>query len=204
MYPNQPQPSFTPDYLNQIAPQAPKRQLFNRNRLIFGGLGLAFVIIILLSLIIKATTGGTTKDLQQLTARLQTTQTIASGAQTKLKSSELRSLNSNLGLYLTNTLRDINTQRKDEGIDPNNLDKKIVASEAATDMTNRLEDARLNAVYDSTYAREMSYQLESIMALIYQVKASTSRQSLKDFLDSTYANLKPTQTAFSDFNATNG
>ena len=201
MDPNQPQPSFTPDYLNQIAVQ-PTKKLPNRNLLIFAGLGIAVVVIILLSVIVSAFASHTTEYTQRLAARLSTTQTIATGAQANIKSSELRSLNSNLQLYLTNTIRDINAQLKNENIDPTSLDSKIVASESGTDMAGRLEDARLNAVYDSTYAREMSFQLESIMALIDQVKASTNQQSLKDFLNSAWSNLQPTQIAFSNFSAT--
>lgn len=200
---NQPQPNFTPDYLNQIAVQ-PKKQLPNKKLLILGGLGLVVVIVVIISLILSAFASHTTEYMQRLTARLNTTQIIASSAQTNIKSSELRSLNSNLQLYLTNTVRDIDTQLKNENIDPTNLNKNIVTSEAATDMINRLEDGRLNAVYDRTYAREMAYQLESIIALFDQVESSTGKQSLKGFLDSARSNLQPTQAAFSDFNAANG
>lgn len=203
MDPNQPQPNLTPDYLNQIAVQ-PTKQLPNKKLLILGGLGLAVVIVIIISLILSIFASHTTEYMQRLTARLDTTQTIAASAQTNIKSSELRSLNSNLQLYLTNTVRDIDIQLKNENIDTASLDKKIVTSEAATDMISRLEDGRLNAVYDRTYAREMAYQLESIIALFDQVESSTGKQSLKNFLDSARSNLQPTQAAFADFNAANG
>ena len=203
MDPNQPQPNFTPDYLNQIAVQ-PTKQLPNKKLLILGGIGLVVVIVTLISLVLSAFASHTSEYMQRLTARLNTTQTIASSAQINIKSSELRSLNSNLQLYLTNTVRDIGNQLKNENIDPTNLDTKIVASEAATDMINRLEDGRLNAVYDRTYAREMAYQLDSIIALFDQVESSTSNQSLKDFLDNARTNLEPTQAAFSSFNTANG
>jgi hypothetical protein len=202
MDPNQPQPNFTPDYLNQIAVQ-PTKSAPNKKLLIIGGLGLVVVLVIVISLILAVFASHTTEYMQRLTARLNTTQTITTSAQINIKSSELRSLNSNLQLYLTNTIRDITIQLKNEKIDPASLDKKIVASETATDMINRLEDARLNAVYDRTYAREMAYQLESIIALIDQVESSTGSQSLKSFLDSSRTNLQPTQTTFSDFNAAN-
>ncbi len=163
---------------------------------------MAVVIIILISILVSAFASHTSEYMQRLAARLNTTQTIASGAQVNIKSSQLRSLNSNLQLYLTNTIRDIGTQLTSENIDPANLDAKIVASEAATDMINRLENGRLNAVYDRTYAREMAYQLDSIIALFDQVESSTSSQSLKNFIDNARSNLQPTQTAFSNFNTT--
>ncbi len=203
MDPNQPQPNFTPDYLNQIAVQSTK-QPPNKKILILAGMGLAVVIVIIISIALTAFASHTTEYMQRLTARLMTTQTIATNAQTNIKSSDLRSLNTNLQLYLTNTLRDIDTPLKNEKIDPAKLDKTIVTSEAATDMINRLENGRLNAVFDRTYAREMAYQLDSIIALLDQVESSTGSQSLKSFIDSARTNLQPTQKAFSDFNATNG
>ena len=192
------------DYLNQIAPQSAKKFQLNQRKLIIGaiaGVVLLFVITVF-ALIGMARTSD--KPLQQLAARLQSTEKIVGDAQSKLKSTELRSLNSNLKIFLTNTNRDITAPLADQKINTAKLDKTIVAEEVRTDITDRLEDARLNAVYDRTYARELSYQLETITTLIEQIKSSTSSQSLQTFLDNTSTNLQPTQKAFADFNASNG
>ena len=192
------------DYLIQIAPQSAKKLRLNQRKLIIAGVAGAVLLFFITIFTLAGMAGTSNKPLQQLAARLQSTETIVGNAQSRLKSSELRGLNSNLKIFLTNTNRDITAQLANQKINTSKLDKTIVAEEAGTDITNRLEDARLNAVYDRTYARELSYQLETITTLIEQIKSSTSSQSLQTFLDNTSTNLQPTQKAFADFNASNG
>lgn len=163
---------------------------------------LAIAIAVTLLIVISATSNKGT--LQHLAARLQSTETIVSGAQSKIKSTQLRALNSNLKIYLTNTNRDIVDPLSKQNVDVNKIDKSITSSETGKDVTDRLEDARLNAVYDRTYAREIAYRLETILALMHQIDDSTSSKSLKSFLDGAITNLEPSQKSFEDFNATNG
>ena len=68
---------------------------------------------------------------------------------------------------------------------------------AATE--ERLEDARLNAVFDRTYAREMEYQLATLLALMERVYSSTSSSSLKEYLEESYDNLEPLHEQFAAF-----
>jgi len=203
-YPTQPpSPSGVPvDYLNQIAPQAPKRPMFTFGIKQLLMIGAALVIlVIILAVVVGSITGGKKEPLERLSTRLTATQSVVSAAQPNLKSSELRSLNSNLNLYMTNTNRDIAEPLKAAGITTKNLSKSIVASESTTALSARLEDARLNAVFDRTYAREMAYQLGTLMTLMNQTYKTTSSTSLKTFLKTAYDNLKPTQESFANFNA---
>ncbi len=204
MDPNQQPSAFSVDYLNQIAPQAPQKKLFDKRLL---GLMIVVGVLAVVAIvggIIASSSGQTSKSLEKLSARLQATATIASDAQTKLKSSDLRSLNSNLKLYLTNANRDMTTQLALDNIDTAKLDKSIVATEANTAMVARLEDARLNAVFDRTYAREMAFQISTIETLMQEINNTSPRAGIKSLLNSTYDNLQPTQKAFEDFNAVNG
>jgi len=204
MDPNQPQPNLPADYLNQIAPQTPKKMPLNLSKkqlLVGGGLLAAILIVILLAVIINLTSNK--KPFEQLVARLQSTATIVTNAQTDIHSSNLRALNSNLKIYLTNTNRDIAAPMLDVKIDVTKLDKDIVTSEAGTDITARLSDARLNAVYDTTYVREMSYRLDTIVNLMQQDYKSTGSTKLKSFLSSAYTNLQPIQKQFADFSDAN-
>ena len=203
MQPNVPQSYPSMEYLNQIAPQAPKRGRFSKFQLMIFG-GAAFVLILIIASIIAATTSGGDQSSQQLAARLLSTQTIVASAQKTIKSTQLSALNSNLLIYLTGTNHDIVAPLKALGIDVAHLDPIIVKNEAGTDVTARLEDARLNAVYDSTYAREMSYRLDTIVNLMQKIENSTSSSKMKAFLETAKTNLAPTQKAFSEFNdATN-
>jgi len=203
MQPNQQPPIYSVDYLNQIAPKAPKKQLFTRMHLIVAG-GLSVLIIGIIVIGLVASGSSTSGPSQTLAARLITTETIVGDSQANLKSTELRTLNSNLKIYLTNTNRDIVAPLTKTGVNASKIDPKILAKESGTVITDRLEDARLNAVFDRTYAREIAFQLEKIVVLMRQLYDSTNDASLKSFLEGAYTNLEPTQQAFSAFNAANG
>ncbi|MBC7943531.1 hypothetical protein H7X68_03485 [Candidatus Saccharibacteria bacterium] len=201
MNPNQ--PDYSIDYLNQIAPQAPKKGWLTRKQLIIAGV-LGFFVFLALIMIVAAVSNNSPEPTRQLAARLKATEAIVSDAQRGLNSTQLRTLNSNLKIYLTNANRDIVAPLAKVGINVAKLDKNLVASEAGATMTSRLEDARLNAVYDRTYAREIAYQLETVTTLMSQVYNATRNKDLKTFIDETRINLDPIQKQFAEFNAANG
>lgn len=165
-------------------------------------IGVALVVLVsILAIVVNGIAGGKKEPLEQLAARLNATQVVVNNAQVNLKSSELRSLNSNLKLYMTNTNRDITAPMLSAGVNTAKLSKSVINAESTTALSARLEDARLNAVFDRTYAREMAYQLGTIMTLINQDYKTTSNAQLRTFLKSAYDNLKPTQDSFANFTA---
>jgi hypothetical protein len=198
MNPNDNQ-SIPADYLNQIAVKPTKKESFLNKRPILIG-GIAIVVIILILMVIGSLSSGT-KPSEQLAARLLATQNVANDATSKIKSPELRALNSNLKIYLTNAIRDIAAPLSKEKLNINKLDKKVVLAESDTKMLATLEDARLNAIYDRIYAREMAYQLDTVLTLMRQIDNDTGNKDLKSFLDSKIENLVPIQKQFADFNA---
>lgn len=209
MNPDSPQSPVTPsspvDYLNQIAPKQQKKLPFQRGPRLFILIGAILVlVVVVVAIVLNIISQSTRHPLEQLAARLTATEKIVTSAKPNLKSSELRGLNSNLGLYLTNTNRDIAEPLLSAGVHVDKLDKKIVSDESGDAILSRLEDARLNAIYDRTYAREMAYQLETLITLMKQIYSSTGNSELKQFLQTTYASLEPTQEAFAEFNAANG
>jgi predicted outer membrane protein len=206
MYPNQPTPPQAPlptDYLNQIAPQAPKKQIFQfgLKQVIIIGAALVILVIILAS-VVGAITGGKKDPIEHLAARLAATSTVATDAQANLKSSQLRSVNSNLKLYMTNTNRDIATPLLAAGVNTAKLSKSITTSESTAALSARLEDARLNAVFDATYAREMAYQLGTTLTLMQQIYQGSGNTSLRTFIKSAYDNLLPIQVSFANYSST--
>lgn len=201
--PFQPSAGYSADYLNQIAPVTATKQRFSKIQMIIGGvLGALVIIVIGLSLFLNLTR--TPSSNQTLAARLLTTETIVGTAQPILKSTELRTLNSNLKIFLTDTNRGIAEPLLKVKVDVSKLDKTIVASESGEELIATLDDARLNAVYDKTYAREMAYRLQKIMTLMEKIYKTTGSASYKEFLENAYKNLEPTQQAFEKFNAANG
>lgn len=201
MEPTQQPPNYSVEYLNQIAPKPPKRGLFGNQRTLFIAIAAALILGILI-IVVGSIIGNRPNHLQQLAARLQSTETIVNGAQVNIQSSQLRSLNSSLSIFFANTNRDIVAPLAASGINASKLDQKIVASENGADVVAKLEDARLNAVYDTTYASEMSYRLEMTMILMKDIYNSTSNKSLKTFLQTAYQNLAPIQKQLADFNST--
>lgn len=192
------------DYLNQIAPQTPKSGpfQFNLKTVIIAAIA-AIALVIVLVIIVGNIASGNQKPWQQLSVRLGTTAELANDATSKIKNSELRSLNSNLKLYLTNTTRDLDAQLVAAKIDVKKIPASITKAEDTTDTATRLEDARLNGKYDSAYAREMSYQLATILSLYQQLYSGSSKQETKDFLNTAYDNLLPTQEALANYSAAN-
>lgn len=200
MYPEAPINPTPTDYLEQIAPRTTKPGFaFNGKPMILAGIA---AIVLLVIIIILGSMSGNIKPTQRLAARLTTTASTVDYATDNIKSSALRALNSDLRLFLTNTVRDIGPILAKDGVKISNLDKKVLAAESNTDMLARLEDARLNVDFDNTYAREMSYQLDMVLTLMKQIYSSTSSRSLKDFLTNSYTNLAQIQQEFSKFNST--
>lgn len=189
------------DYLDRIAPKSlPKKGSFYKRPIIIGSIGL--IIIMMIVLIIGVMRGGINST-EKLAARLITTESTADGATSKIKSTQLRALNSELKIYLTNTIRDIEPILTKENVKINKLDEKVTASESSDKMLANLEDARLNAIYDRTYAREMAYQLDTVLTLMHQISSKTRNKDLQNFLENSQTNLEPTQKQFADFNAAN-
>ena len=199
---NPEQNQYPIDYLNQISSQ-PKQATMN-NKLVFALIGGVILLVIIAVFALTSSGSGPVQKMQTLAARLSTLQKISSDAQKNIKNGELRSTNSNLTLFLTNANRDIVEPFGKNGVDIKKLDKNIVTKENGEALSKKLEDARLNAVFDRTYAREMAYQLETVAALMSEVYTSSKNKTLKDFLFKTDEGVQPLKKQFADFNAANG
>lgn len=198
--PNQNPNQYPIDYLNQIAPQQPK-QADNKRFFLFIGGGLLIAIIV--GVLALSSGSGPTQKMQTMAARMTALQEISSNSQKNIKSGQLRTTNSTLTIFLTNANRDAAEPLKKSGVDIKKLDNKIKTAENGEKLKATLEDARLNATFDRTYSREMSYQLDTLAALMKQIYAETGSKSLKTFLESTDANLQPIKKQLTEFNAVN-
>ena len=193
---------YSIDYLNQIAPQQKKSGL--GNRLFFAIIGGGILLAVIVGFFaLSSGAGGPTEKMQTLAARLITLQSVADKSQKTIKSGTLRSTNSNLAIFLTNANRDIVDPLKNNGITIEKIDKKITAAENGDKLTKTLEDARLNAVFDRVYAREMGYQLDTVASLMTEIYDKSNSKSLKEFMVATDKNLEPIKKQLTDFNAAN-
>lgn len=199
-----PQQQFSPSYLDEIAPQAPKRSFLPNGKMLIVLAGLvAVVIVIILVAVVNGISSSRLAPWERLSAKLTTTAAIAESSTGKIKNSQLRSTNSNVKISLTNAQRDLATPLTKLNINVEKLPASVLAREDGTATLARLEDARLNAKYDSTYAREMSYQLSTLLTLLQQIYGSSKSTSSKEFLDATYKNFEPLQKSLADFSASN-
>ncbi len=193
------------DYLNQIAPEAPKRSTAFKSKpmmLIVIGLG-AVVVVTIVALLVNSVAASRKEPWAQFVVKMNTVETMANSASDKLKSSHMRTLNSSITLFITNTRRDLAPYLLSAGVDAKKLPPAIVAIEKAQSPMERLETGRLNAKYDSTYAREMAYQLGSLLSILQELYAQSSGQATRTYLQTTYNNLAPTQKSLAEFNAIN-
>lgn len=192
---NPDQNPYSIDYLNQIAPAQQKSKLLNKWVVIFGILAVIVGAVVIISLLAKSTSTPT-QDLEKLSARMTSLQAITTAAQPNLTANQLRSTNSNLSIFLSNTNRELSEQLVKNGVTPAKISKAVIAAEANTAMTTALEDARLNATYDSVYAREMSLRLVETTSLMSRIYDKSKSKSMREFLQATDTNLQAIRTQF--------
>lgn len=150
----------------------------------------------------SASSGPSASSLTAVAAKLANLQTVSDEARKNVQSSELRTLNSTLFLSLTNTNRDLAEQLKKQDIKLTDKKDEAVALSAAEleELKGRLEDARLNAIYDRTYAREMLYELRTLRSDMEVLYKKSRSKDVKDILNTADNNLSPITESLSTFN----
>lgn len=191
------------DYLDSISSASGSSSKKTSDKVFFGVIIGGIIIAIVVGILALMGAGSTNPDnMEKLGIRLKALQTVVDSSRKTTVSSSLRATNTSLSLVLTSANRDIDEQLTGLGLDPKKLNPKITAEESTEELTRRLESARLNGLFDRTYAREMSYQLETLLVLIRQVESNTNNEKTKDVLNTTYNNIEPLREQFSSFDDT--
>lgn len=170
--------------------------------IIAGVLALAFFAFTLLSSNQPATP---TDKIVALQLRLETLQSIQKANHRNLRDNTLRSTSSASALYFTNTLRDLDSAISTAGIDMKKaLTKERSATEKTygTELSDKLAEAKLNVHLDSTYAREMAYELRLVSATLASLERGTKSKSLREFTANSQKNLTPLIDNYEKFSAT--
>lgn len=198
MNPDQ-QPNRSIDYLNQIAPQQ-KLKLLPGKWVVWGLAGALFIALLIIIIGALNQTPSLSNRATVLYVRLQTLQTISSNEQPFLKDSSLRASNGSLSLLLTNSSRDISDYLSGGGKKLTLPADLITSEKTYLDKLNaKFDDARLNVDLDSTYAREMAYQLNVVQTMMQSIYREKPDKSLESVLTTTYDNLTPLQQTFAGF-----
>lgn len=192
-------PIASADYLDQIAPKKPKTGLMHNKVALFSTIIGVAVLLSIFLIVLTAVLPNNKTAMQQLGARLTATKEVVDSAGSTLTATKVRVLNSQLSIYMTNTIRDYTEILSSQNLDIKKLDEKIVAEESNEKLLATLEDARLNGVYDRKYAGEMAYQLSTTLNLMEEIYQSTDKNNIKEFLRTSYEDLKTIQEGFSNF-----
>jgi len=200
MYPNEEPQPISSTYLDQIAtPQTAGKGLMTHKIVVIGGIIVALMFLLITMSAISSAASAGPNSIKRLSARLDSVQKITESATPIIGSSKLREYNSILKLSLIGIIHDIEPVQAANGIKPKSIDKNIVASESNTKALASLEDARLNAVYDRAYAREMTYQLDRVLSLMTQIGKQTNKVATKKFINDSIVNLQKSRDQFDSF-----
>lgn len=202
-YGPQPQPTYAVDYLDQIAPPPPRQSFMSGS---FGKiiiiLGVIFVFAV--SLIIALGGQKKTATTEAMAAKLENISRVVTEQQKDLKSINLTNANTNLRIWMTNTERETNELLVRAEVKKSSWNKEMVAEQKKlrTDLTEKFENARLNAKLDRVYAQEMAYQTELLITELETIGSKTPGAAFKEYASSAIENLKPINEAFAKFDET--
>ena len=206
MEPNyhQPQPQAPGpgvEYLDSIAAQPTVKTI---NPFILWGLIATALVVVIVAVLALAGGGNSSENLlARVGATSASLKELTDDADGHIQSSELRTINSSLSLTLANTNRDLSEPLEKQDINLKDVKKNKTLSNVAAEyeeIAGRLEDARLNGLYDRTYAREVAYQLKNLHSYMGQLYDSSRSKSLKSSLESNDNNLAPLLKEFESFN----
>lgn len=195
-----PQANYDPNYLDSIAAPPPRASFFSGSfgKIFFIMIG---VFVLAVSLIIAFSGKDKTEDLQQTTVRITNFVLITKKEKPYLKSSKLTATNSSFSLLLTNAQADGEKLLGQAGVKKTQYSKSMVASEKklSDNLTQKFDDARLNAQLDSTYARTMASETDKLIALLNTMAKKSGAKAIRDYAKSLAGNLTSIQKSFDSY-----
>lgn len=142
-----------------------------------------------------------TQRLTNFIYRVNALQALAKESPENITDSKLLSNNAQMstilaGISQEGTQQVIATGKKELPKEPKN---SPIAAEYA-EINTRLDEARLNVIFDRTYAREVAYQLRTLRSELITLQKS-AKSSLKEYLQTADQNLEPLEKQFADFDS---
>lgn len=203
MLPNQPvvapTPSYSADYLNQIA--APTTKKTPSKFAVIGLIG-GVLLAAIFALLLINTSGSPsfTAQAKIINARIGTLQTVAAAQQKVLTENSISEANATLVSSLATMNTDLaalsaTKDKKD--------DKALAAQESAYQSTlaTTLDNANQRGTLDRTYTVQMSYELTLLRGMIVKLKNSTNKDSIKTFCTTSLSNLDIILKQYAEFSA---
>ena len=131
--------------------------------------------------------------------RITALEELSTGAQENIQSSDLRNINSNFVFILTGANQGVapfiteKVKKKDPAV--------LEATAEAKELSDKLEEARLNALYDRVYAREMRFTITNLRTQMKVLYDKSNNDELRAYLASTDENFEKVNTELEAFNA---
>lgn len=195
-----PQP-FDPNYLDYIAAPPPQQKFFS------GSFGKIFFIMLTLlffavGIIVAMQGKDKTEDLQQIVVRIENMKKVVEKVQPYIKSGDLRGTTGDLMLWTTNAQREGESLLKTAKVKRTQYNKKMVASEAALgkELTQKFEDARLNANLDRVFASTMAGETDKLKVMLNTMGKRSQAQKIREFGKTAASNLANYQKSLADYN----
>lgn len=171
-------------------------------------IGAAAVFVVMIIGIIL-TSGDKNKEIDyvdKINLRTNNMITAISDYTKKIKSSELRSMGNSLKAVLTETNYAVGASLKEEfGVKntskPNKEKTQTDEDAIAAEMTETLENGRLNGILDRVFTREMTYQIALLMSLEQETYGKTNKENLRISLESSINNLQMLHEQFDNYAA---
>lgn len=192
---------YAVDYLGGIAPKQNKNTIkiagksINKT-LFFAGIGGVAALLIAAALLLltpKKTTVSTLNE-SSFFSSLVSTSEITRNAGRNIKSSKLRAINSSFTSLLVGAIQEMREPLTKNGIDPKKLEAEARRAVKTDDkVVETLENARLNAVYDSAYNREMQHRLRTMFITLDRIQKMNKSKSMQEFVKNTRPKLETIQ-----------
>lgn len=121
----------------------------------------------------------TTQTPSRLYGTIVDTQKVTKDAGKRIKNNRLKSINSTLNASLVNASTNLEKPLGGLGVDTKKLRATVQKTEYHDQhLVDKLEDARLNAVYDRTYTTQMEYKVKDIQLNMQAIsKAGTTKEA---------------------------
>lgn len=190
--------NYTPlslEYLDQIAPKNTKPPLpkgLSIGLIIFAGLAL----LIALSFMMMGGRGSAPNE--YIIQRATTIHEVSRRSHKELRDTDIRAANSVLTTIAGDTVAKVgkaNTGKK------NKTAAATEERENIAKLQDTLEEARLNASYDRVFAREMSYQMDTLQGFLKSEYSRTSNSEKQAELESIYEKFKSVNDQFMQYQA---
>lgn len=197
---------YAVDYLGGIAPQQPKSgitiagfTLSKRALMVAIGGTIALLLAAMLMIFSQKPQAVSQLNESNFYSHLIRTQEITKDGKKNIKNSQLRAHNGTLQTLLVGSASEMATPLQKSGMDPKKLESEAKKpSDEDKKLLSGLNDARLNAVYDRAYVREMTHRLNIMLLMLDRIEKINTRESMQNYVKATRPKLKDIHKAISE------